>query len=246
MATFVLVHGAFRGGWAWRRVRRHLSAAGHDVYAPSLLGAGELAPQIGAVTGLDVWVDQVAALIELEDLDDVILVGHSQGGLVTTSVAARIPERIAALVHLDAAVPEPGWRAVDLTPGGAPATLPPRTAVVPPSPVLEAEHGGEHNAVTAAWLAARTTPSPVAVALDPVPAVPAEVPEHFVFFTDTPAGYPAGVVRARLASASHPFRLIDAGHDAPLSDPIVVAALLLELAEAPHASPHAQRKDPTE
>jgi pimeloyl-ACP methyl ester carboxylesterase len=233
MATFVLVHGAFRGGWAWRRVRRHLSAAGHDVYAPSLIGAGELAELLPGVDGLAVWVDQIAALIELEDLDDVVLVGHSQGGLVTTSVAARLPERIAALVHLDAAVPAPGQRALDLAPGGAPAASPPRELAVPPQP---APADGEHGAVTAAWLNARMTPSPVAVALDPVPAVPAEVAQHFVFFTGTPAGYPATAVRARLSESSHPFRLIDAGHDAPLSAPTEVARLLLELAPPPRES----------
>jgi pimeloyl-ACP methyl ester carboxylesterase len=229
VSTFVLVHGAFRGGWAWRRVRPALIAAGHDVYAPSLIGAGEHAGRLGELGGLADWADQVAALIELEDLDDVVLVGHSQGGLVTASVASRLPERIGLLVHLDAALPLPGERAVDLTPGGAPAVLPERAAAVPPSSATP--DGGEYDADTAAWLNARTTPSPVSVALDPVPAVPAEVAEVFVFCQRTPPGYPAGAVRQRLSAAGREFRVLDAGHDAPLSAAADVARLLLDLAD---------------
>ncbi|TIC88059.1 alpha/beta hydrolase [Nocardioides sp. GY 10113] len=227
MTSFVLVHGAFRGGWAWRRVRPHLIAAGHDVHAPSLLGAGEHAGLIDAVTGLEVWVDQVARLIELEDLYDVALVGHSQGGLVTTAVAARIPERIGHLVHLDAAVPAPGERAVDLHPGGAPDPLPPRAAVVPaPAPASDLD------ASAAAWLAERTTATPVAVALDPVPAAPDGVPEHFVFCDATPPGYPATAVRARLDAERRDYRLLESGHDAPLTAPAQVARLLIDVTTA--------------
>lgn len=230
MTTFVLVHGAFRGGWGWRRVRPYLVAAGHDVYAPSLLGAGELQPHLPSVTGLQVWIDQVAALVELEDLEDIVLVGHSQGGLVTTGVAARIPDRIACLVHLDAALPLPGERAVDLMPGGAPAPLPPREAIVAAPPV----RGNEYDAATAAWLGDRTTSSPVSVALDPVVGVPAGVRQVHAFCAQTPAGYPSTVGRARLDATGEAYRLLDAGHDAPLTAPGLVAELLLgEVLDAP-------------
>ncbi|MBM9459168.1 alpha/beta hydrolase [Nocardioides sp. zg-536] len=225
MTTFVLVHGAFRGGWAWRRVRPLLLAAGHDVHAPSLLGSGEHAAHLGAVSGLQVWVDQVSRLLELEDLYDVVLVGHSQGGLVTTGVAAAVPERIGLLVHLDAALPLPGQRAVDLL--GAPAALPARETHVPPQPAAAA---GEHDPATAAWLDARTTASPVAVALDPVVAVPPQVREMHAFCSQTPEGYPSRAVRARLDAAGTSYRLLVAGHDAPLSAPELVAELLLDAA----------------
>lgn len=234
MTTFVLVHGAFRGGWAWRYVRPHLIAAGHDVYAPSLLGAGELAGSIADVDGLDVWTNQIVALIELEDLSDVTLVGHSQGGLVTRAVAARIPARIGAVVHLDAALPLSGQRAVDLTPGGAPDVLPARSAVIAPIP---ASPQGEHGAVGAAWLNARSCPSPVSVALDPVPALPEGLVEHRIFCSETPEFYPSSAVRARFDADETTYRLIQAGHDAPLSAPTLVADLLLELLNHPHESP---------
>ncbi len=101
------MHGAFRGGWSWDRVRPLLEAAGHDVHTPTL---SETA------TGLDVWVDEVAACV---DSDDVVLVGHSQGGVVVREVAMRHPQQVRHLVYLDAAVPDPGERAVDLGAGAA-------------------------------------------------------------------------------------------------------------------------------
>lgn len=222
MTSFVLVHGAFRGGWAWSRVRPLLVAAGHDVHAPSLIGAGEHAARLPEVTGLEVWVDQIARLIELEDLGDVVLVGHSQGGLVTSAVAARIPDRIAAVVHLDAAVPAVGERAVDLLPFGE---LPPRDASVPPRPVTT--ESGEYDEATAAWLNVRLTASPVGPALDPVPAVPSGVRETFVFCARTPDGYPSQATRARVLAAGEEVIVIDAGHDAPLSAATEVAEVLL-------------------
>lgn len=223
MTTFVLVHGAFRGGWAWSRVRPLLIAAGHDVFAPSLIGAGEHSARICEVTGLGVWVEQIAQLIELEDLVDVVLVGHSQGGLVTGAVAARVPDRIAAVVHLDAAVPAPGQRAVDLSPGVA--DPPPRDAVVPARPVTA--ESGEYDVETAAWLNARLSASPVAPALDAVVGVPEDIRELFVFCARTPDGYPSVATRARIQAAGIDFSVIDAAHDAPLSAPVQVVEVLL-------------------
>jgi pimeloyl-ACP methyl ester carboxylesterase len=224
VTTFVLVHGAFRAGWAWSRVRPHLIAAGHDVHAPSLIGAGEHIGRISEVTGLHVWVDQISQLIELEDLTHVVLVGHSQGGLVTGAVAARLPERIATVVHLDAAVPAAGERAVDLM--SSAGEIPPRDAIVPSRPV--SAESGEYDEATAAWLNARLTASPVGPALDPVSAVPERVREVFVFCSRTPDGYPSTLTRSRIESAGTHYILLDAGHDAPLSAPEHVAGVLLE------------------
>lgn len=233
MTSFVLVHGAFRGGWAWSRVRPLLIAEGHDVHAPSLIGAGEHEARLAEVTDLQVWVEQIARLIELEDLTEVVLVGHSQGGLVTTAVAAQIPARIAQVVHLDAAVPAPGQRAVDLMPLSG--TLPPRDASVPPHPVTT--ESGEYDAATAAWLNARLTASPVGPALDAVPAVPPSVRETFVFCARTPDGYPSRATRARVEAQGIEPLIVDAGHDAPLSAPAEVATILLAQAHIPSTAP---------
>ena len=115
MTSFVLVHGAFRGGWAWGRVRRLLSAQGHEVFSPSLTGMGDRAHLRPEPLGLSVWVDDVVALVVTEDLTDVVLVGHSQGGMVISAVAERLPGPLAHLVYLDAPVAQPGDRGVDLS-----------------------------------------------------------------------------------------------------------------------------------
>lgn len=214
MSTFVLIHGAFRGGWAWSRVRPLLAAAGHDVHAPSLLGCGELAPCAAAVTGLDVWVDQVVQLLEHEDLDDVVLVGHSQGGVITTAVAAVAPTRIAQLAYLDAAVPRPGERAVDVGPG-APTDLPTRETLIPARPIE-----GD------AWASARLTPTPFAPSLDPMPEPTSDVPARYAFCSGTPEGYPSRTTRDRLDADGTPYDVLEAGHDAPLTAPEAVAAWL--------------------
>lgn len=108
MATFVLVHGAWHGGWKWRFVAPILRRAGHDAYTPTLTGLGERAHLAGPSIDLDLHVQDVAALLEMEDLRDVVLLGHSYGGMVITGVAERAPERIRHLVYLDAFVPENG------------------------------------------------------------------------------------------------------------------------------------------
>lgn len=116
MSTFLLVHGAWHNGRCWERVVPLLEAAGHRVFAPSLTGFGDKAHLLGPEVGLDTHVDDVVGLITEENLSDVVLVGHSYAGLVISSAANRIPERIAHLVYLDAMVPEDGESAVDVQP----------------------------------------------------------------------------------------------------------------------------------
>jgi pimeloyl-ACP methyl ester carboxylesterase len=114
MATFVLVHGGWQGGWSWRRVIHHLRADGHEVVAPTLTGLGESAHLLGCVNGLDTHVNDVLGAIEYEDLEDVVLVGHSYGGVVTTAVAEVVAQKLSHLVYLDAWVPKDGQRMFDL------------------------------------------------------------------------------------------------------------------------------------
>ena len=116
MSTFLLVHGAWHSGRCWERVVPLLEAAGHRVFAPSLTGYGDKAHLLGPEVGLDTHVDDVVGLITGEDLSDVVLVGHSYAGLVISSAANRIPERVAHLVYLDAMVPEDGESAIDVQP----------------------------------------------------------------------------------------------------------------------------------
>ena len=104
MSTYVLVHGAWHGSWCWKRVRKALQARGHEVFTPALTGVGERSHLLSRQVNLDTHIDDVVNLIQWEELSDVVLCGHSYGGAVISGVAERIPDRIGALVYLDAFV----------------------------------------------------------------------------------------------------------------------------------------------
>jgi pimeloyl-ACP methyl ester carboxylesterase len=103
MATYVLVGGAWLGGWCWQKVARQLRDDGHDVYPTTLTGLGERVHLASAQVDLETHITDVVNLIDFEDLHDVVLLGHSYAGLVVTGAADRIPERICELVYLDTA-----------------------------------------------------------------------------------------------------------------------------------------------
>ena len=107
-STFVIVHGAWGGGWAWREMDALLTQRGHIVYRPTLTGLGERSHLADGDIGLPTHVDDVVNLIVWEDLKDIVLVGHSYGGMVITAVADRVSDRIARMVYLDAFVPKNG------------------------------------------------------------------------------------------------------------------------------------------
>ena len=114
MATYVLVAGAWLGGWAWDPVTRQLREQGHDVHPVTLTGLGDRSDLAGPEVDLDTYIADVVSLMEDEDLGDVILVGHSYGGHVITGVADRAPERIALLAYLDAGPSPDGAAFMDL------------------------------------------------------------------------------------------------------------------------------------
>ncbi len=109
-ATFVLVHPAWFGGWCWGKVTPLLRDRGHDVYTPTLTGLGERAHLANPEISLATHIEDVVNVLEFEDLQRVILVGNSSGGMVITGVADRVPERLAQVVYLDAFVPEDGQK----------------------------------------------------------------------------------------------------------------------------------------
>ena len=117
MATFAIVHGAWGGAWAWNKlVVPLLRKAGHDVYAITLTGLGDRAHLATPETDLNTHIQDVVNVLFYEDLHDVILAGHSYGGMVITGVADRVPERLQQLVYLDAATPSSGATLVDRAP----------------------------------------------------------------------------------------------------------------------------------
>ena len=108
--TFVLVHGAWSGGWCYARVAALLRARGHTVFTPTLTGQGERAHLFSGAINLTTHIEDVLGVFRCERLSEVILAGHSYGGMVITGVADRIADRVAALAYLDAFVPEDGHR----------------------------------------------------------------------------------------------------------------------------------------
>jgi pimeloyl-ACP methyl ester carboxylesterase len=106
MANFVLVHGAWHGGWCYRDTASALRKAGHRVQTPTHTGLGQRTHLAAESVTLETHIRDIVGCIEAEELDDVILVGHSYGGMVITGVADRMPARIKALVYLDAFVPQ--------------------------------------------------------------------------------------------------------------------------------------------
>src|SRR5262245_14863398 len=113
MATFVLVHGAWHGGWCWQRVSPLLRARGHEVFAPTLTGLGERSHLLTREIGLETHVADVVNAIRWEDLTDVVLCGHSYGGMVISGAADRMADRVRSLVYLDAFVPADGQSIFD-------------------------------------------------------------------------------------------------------------------------------------
>ena len=119
MAVFVVAHGAWSAAWAWKKMRPLLRAAGHEIWTPTYTGLGERGHLASPAVDLDTHIRDVVGVLEMEDLRDIILIGHSYGGMVATGVADRARERIAQLVYLDAFVPQDGQSLFDLQPAAA-------------------------------------------------------------------------------------------------------------------------------
>jgi pimeloyl-ACP methyl ester carboxylesterase len=119
MTSYVLIHGAWSGAFRWKHVRPLLQAAGHEVFTPSLTGLGDREHLGSAVTNLSTHVQDIVGIVEWEDLSDIVLVGHSYGGMAVTGAAGRMAERIAHLVYVDAFLPEDGQSCWDIGGGGA-------------------------------------------------------------------------------------------------------------------------------
>lgn len=121
--AFVLVHGAWHGGWCWEAVARGLEASGYRVYCPTLAGLSERADVLSRSIGLKDHIDEIEGLLRDEELRDVVLVLHSYAGMIGRALEARCPERIAAVVYIEAVVPEPGEALLDIIPSVARETF---------------------------------------------------------------------------------------------------------------------------
>ena len=114
MATYVMLHGSWPGGWQWKEVASHLRSAGHEVYTPTLTGVGERVHLASPEISLETHVEDVLGVLKYEALSDVILVAHSYSGVVATAVVEQVPEKIDHLVYVDAFVPQVGQSLKDI------------------------------------------------------------------------------------------------------------------------------------
>jgi pimeloyl-ACP methyl ester carboxylesterase len=243
VVTYVLIHGAWHGAWCWRAVARALRGASHDVHAPSLTGLGDRRHLSRPDVGLETHVLDVVNLMEMEDLEDVVLVGHSYGGMVVTGAADRVPGRIRSLVYLDAFVPEDGRAALDyVVPERAAAMVEEgrRTGFVSPPPMaLWGLHGPEHLR----FVGPREMKQPFASLAEPIALVnqPAleRLPRTFIYCSSPATGtFDQFAVRYGRAPGWR-FHELRSGHDAMILAPDRVSAILLrEGSDGPRRAAH--------
>ena len=234
MASFVLVHGAWHGGWCWVRVARLLRDAAHEVHTPTLTGLGERAHLAGPEVDLETHVHDVVGLLEAEELRNVILVGHSYAGLVITGAAARAANRLSHLVYLDAFVPEAGRALLDyLGPRAEAIRESARTAGdgwrVPPSPP---ERFGVTSQRDRDWLQRRLVPQPLKSFEQPLAATGGEKLRRVYLYCSSPAMGAFDQFAERLREdRKWLYHEIKTGHDAMVTAPGEVAKFLLGLAK---------------
>ena len=222
-STYVIVHGAWGGSWDWRLVDSLLTRRGHHVYRPPLTGLGERVHLASPTIGLATHIEDVVNTILWEDLRDIILVGHSYGGMVITGVADRLPGRIRRLVYLDAFLPDSGERTLDLADSIGVTYIRPNIRegfIVPPWVT-------QHDAIP------RDVPQPIRTFTDTlwllnptarkVPGVyiltvePGKEPDQFQRFAD------------RAAARGWPVRRLTADHVPERSAPLALVNLLTQV-----------------
>jgi len=115
---FLVCHGAWSAGWAWKKMHPLMQAAGHRLVTPSYTGLGERAHLAHQGLDLEAHIQDVLNVIRYEDLRDIVLVGHSYGGMVATGVADRVRDKVTQLIYIDAFVPGDGQSLFDLNEGG--------------------------------------------------------------------------------------------------------------------------------
>jgi pimeloyl-ACP methyl ester carboxylesterase len=242
MANFVLVHGAWHGGWCWQRVTSALQAQGHRVHALTLTGLGERAHLLSPAITLDTHIDDVISAIEVEELHDVILAVHSYAGMIGTAVADRLGKHLKHLVYVDAVVPKPGesWSSTQSAAvqqqrlSAAQAST--RFSFPPPDPEVFGLKDADH-----AWVKRRQTPHPgntYQAPLDFDVKRVAAIPRTFVNCTQ-PALGTIEPSRLRVKDAkfwdgawlpNSNIVEIKTGHDPMISEPAALTKILLDCA----------------
>ena len=231
MATFVLVHGAFQGGWVYARVARILRQAGHDVYTPTLTGLGERSHLSNQAINLDTHIEDIVNVFKYEDLTEVVLCGHSYGGMVITGVAGKIGERIRTLVYLDAFAPAEGQSLLAIN--GEKNSLDVleqasrNEGMIPPIPAA----AFNVNEADAAWVDTMCVPQPLATFVQGVRVGTESVSvanRTYVFATENGGDWFRSTYARLKDNPRWRMHTVACGHNVMLDCPEELASLLLE------------------
>jgi pimeloyl-ACP methyl ester carboxylesterase len=234
---FVLVHGGRHGGWAWRDVARRLRARGHDVYTPTLTGLGERAHLLCPEIGLDTHIDDLVGVFEFEDLQDVVLVAHSYGGMPVAGAMERIADRVRAVVWLDAHMPRTGESIFGLIGPERAARMRAMAADEGHGwfiPTSDASWWGLSDPEQIAWVNSKTTPQPIKTYMDEIETTDRAWSHPGTMIECCPSRLPdLDLERQRTRAQTDPHfhrQEIDACHEPMITDPERLAELLLDAA----------------
>ncbi len=229
--AFVLVHGAWHGGWCWRRVSDMLQEQGHKVFAPSLTGLGERSHLMSKDIVLDTHITDIVNVIKWEDLSGICLVAHSYGGWPVSGAIEQVGDRVASVVYLDAFVPEDGQKGIDV------ASAFSRKAMLEAMAKGEFSHGPpkaeifQVNENDRAWVNSKLTPQPVGVALQPIRLTGERAKVAKKTYIRAPV-YPQPAFdtyyAAKKADRSWRTYEVDGGHDVMIDRPDRLVEILLE------------------
>jgi pimeloyl-ACP methyl ester carboxylesterase len=235
VATFVVAHGAWSAGWAWKKMRPLMRARGHEIFTPTYTGLGERAHLAHKDIDLDTHIADVLGVLQYEDLSNVILVGHSYGGMVATGVADRASYRIAQLVYLDAFAPRDGQSLLDLQTDDARQRVREGTKnegdgwLIPPNPVPP-----DTSEVDLAWVMAHRMPQPIKTFEQNIKLTGAvdRLPRTYIYCKISRPGDVFRQFRDR-ASTEKGWKCIDidASHSPNVTAPDALAAILDGIAQ---------------
>jgi len=243
MPSYVLVHGAWHGGWCWQDVAVMLRKSGANVFTPTLTGLGKRQHLLNVgETGLQTHIQDVVNLIEFEELDNVILVGHSYAGIVITGVADKIGDKISELIYLDAKVPVNGGSLVDLdnvmskqqVDSFVASRDTDQTGMLPNAPLAFLGIDPEHP--KAEWVMRRMTPHPIKTLVDRLsfdgPTIDA-LKKTYVLCTEHDRSEQDLERITRITSGPN-WELLElaSGHDAMVTEPEKLVGLFVQIVDA--------------
>lgn len=192
MSTFLVAHGSWSAGWVWKKMRPLMAARGHALFTPTYTGIGERSHLAHKDINLDTHIEDMLQVLKFEDLRDVILIGHSYGGMVATGVADRARERIKHLVYLDAYAPEEGKSSHDYS--TAERRERQRAGAVDGWKVMPGGVPADTSPEDKAWLTERRTPQPL------------QTYEQKFHYENGPLTLPRTFIYAKKPNPGDPFR----------------------------------------